>query len=74
MRKARALLMSAVMATGMTLSLATTPAHAGTETLQGIYQQYSECQRIGGYGDNQGWWSDWRCEYKSQYYYYFLYA
>ncbi|GAA1510432.1 hypothetical protein GCM10009677_49260 [Sphaerisporangium rubeum] len=74
MRKARALLMSAVLATGMTLSIGTAPAHAGTETLQGIYQQYNDCERVGGYGDDQGWWSGYRCEFKSQYYYYFLYA
>ncbi|MEV0819650.1 hypothetical protein [Nonomuraea rubra] len=72
MRKARAVLVSAVLATGMSLSIGAAPAHA--ETLNGIYREYSECQRVGSYGDDQGWWDDWRCEWKSQYYYYFLYA
>ncbi|GAA0997657.1 hypothetical protein GCM10009555_095580 [Acrocarpospora macrocephala] len=72
MRKVRAVLVSAVLATGMSLSIGAAPAQA--ETVKGIYRQYSECQRVGSYGDDQGWWNGWRCEWKSQYYYYFLYA
>ncbi|MEO3813987.1 hypothetical protein ABGB17_33740 [Sphaerisporangium sp. B11E5] len=72
MRKLRAVLVSAVLAIGVSLSIGATPANA--ETVNGIYTQYSDCQRVGTYGDDQGWWDDWRCEWKSQYYYYFLYA
>jgi hypothetical protein len=56
------------------MSLSTGAATADTETLNGVFQQYSDCQRVGSYGDDQNWWDDWRCEWKSQYYYYFLYA
>ncbi|WP_049569719.1 hypothetical protein [Nonomuraea sp. SBT364] len=72
MRKIRAVLVPAVLAIGMALSLGATPAHA--ETLNGIYKEQSECQRVGTYGDEQGWWNGWRCEWKTQYHYYFLYA
>ncbi|MEV0999323.1 hypothetical protein [Nonomuraea sp. NPDC050202] len=72
MRKARAVLVSAVLAVGMSLSIGAAPAHA--ESVNGVYREYSECQRVGSYGDDQGWWDDWRCEWKSQYHYYFLYA
>ncbi|MEO3860616.1 hypothetical protein [Acrocarpospora sp. B8E8] len=72
MRKVRAVLVLVVLATGMSLS--TGAATADAETLNGVFQQYSDCQRVGSYGDDQGWWNDWRCEWRSQYYYYFLYA
>ncbi|MEV0614691.1 hypothetical protein AB0I81_15280 [Nonomuraea sp. NPDC050404] len=72
MRKARAVLVSAVLAAGMSLTIGAAPAHA--EKLNGIYRELPECQRVGNYGDQQGWWDGWRCEYKSQYHYYFLYA
>ncbi|MET8988040.1 hypothetical protein ABZ917_19740 [Nonomuraea wenchangensis] len=70
MRKARALLVSALLAGGVLTTFTATPAHA--ESLRGVYYDYSECQRIGQYGYSQGWWGFWHCE--SQYNFYFLYA
>jgi hypothetical protein len=70
MRKARALLISAVVAAGLVLSLSA-PAHAEAR-LRGVYYDYSECVRVGQYGQQQGWWGYWWCQFQSNYY--FLYA
>ncbi|WP_188195476.1 hypothetical protein [Nonomuraea sp. SYSU D8015] len=71
MRKARALLVSAVLATGLLSSVNAAPALAA-EQLRGVYYDYLDCERAGRYGYDQGWWGYWRCV--GQYNYYFLYA
>ncbi|RSN11717.1 hypothetical protein DMB42_14210 [Nonomuraea sp. WAC 01424] len=72
MRKARAVLVSAVMVLGVTLTVGAAPAHA--ERLAGVFREHSECERTGTYGITQTWWDDYSCEWQSQYLYYFLYA
>ncbi|MFI6708892.1 hypothetical protein ACIBF7_20815 [Nonomuraea sp. NPDC050478] len=72
MRKARAVLVSAVMVLGVSLTIGAAPAHA--ERLAGVFRDYSECQRIGSHGITQGWWDDYSCEWEGRYRYYFLYA
>jgi hypothetical protein len=72
MRKARAVLVSAVMVLGVSLTTGATPAHA--DSLVGAFRDYSECQRIGGYGITQGWWDGYSCVWEGRYRYYFLYA
>ncbi|MCK2217030.1 hypothetical protein MF672_025030 [Actinomadura sp. ATCC 31491] len=76
MRKARALLVSAVMVLGVSLTTGATPAQAEAEAarLAGVFRDYSECQRIGAYGITQGWWDSYSCQWESRYRYYFLYA
>jgi hypothetical protein len=71
MRKARALIVSAALATGLLLSFGAAPAQA-EERLRGVYYDYSECARVGQLGYQEGWWGYWRCV--AQYNYYFLYA
>ncbi|MFC4114366.1 hypothetical protein [Nonomuraea zeae] len=73
MRKARAVLVSAVMALGVSLTIGATPAHA-TAKLVGVFKDSSECQRIGTLGVTQGWWEDYSCKWEDRYRYYFLYA
>ncbi|MBN6052860.1 hypothetical protein JYK22_13060 [Nonomuraea sp. RK-328] len=72
MRKARAVLVSAVMVLGVSLTTGATPAHA--ERLAGAFKDYSECERIGAQGITQGWWDAYSCKWDSRYRYYFLYA
>ncbi|UBU08660.1 hypothetical protein [Nonomuraea gerenzanensis] len=74
MRKARAVLVTAVMALGVSLTVGATPAQAEGERLAGVFRDYSECQRIGNHGIAQGWWDDFSCEWEGRYRYYFLYA
>ncbi|MGW0808261.1 hypothetical protein [Nonomuraea sp. NPDC002799] len=73
MRKARAVLVSAVLALGVSLTIGATPAHA-TARLSGLFKDSSECQRIGNQGIAQGWWTSYSCVWDSRYRYYFLYA
>ncbi|MGS2642127.1 hypothetical protein [Streptosporangium sp. LJ11] len=72
MRKVRAVLVSAVMVLGVSLTIGAAPAHA--ESLAGVFRDHSECERIGTQGVNQEWWDDYSCEWESRYRYYFLYA
>ncbi|MGP3963871.1 hypothetical protein ACTWPT_48695 [Nonomuraea sp. 3N208] len=72
MRKVRAVLVSAVMVLGVSLTIGATPAHA--EKLVGVFRDYSECQRIGSHGVTQDWWDAYSCEWEGRYRYYFLYA
>ncbi|GLW24958.1 hypothetical protein DI270_016115 [Microbispora triticiradicis] len=72
MRKARAVLISAVMVLGVSLTIGATPAQA--EKLVGAFRDYSECQRIGSHGVAQGWWEGYSCVWESRYRYYFLYT
>ncbi|MBO4271281.1 hypothetical protein GSF24_11640 [Microbispora triticiradicis] len=72
MRKARAVVISAVMVLGVSLTIGATPAQA--EGLVGAFRDYSECQRIGSYGVAQGWWEGYSCLWESRYRYYFLYT
>lgn len=73
MRKASAVLVSAVMVLGVSLTTGAAPAQA-TAKLVGAFSSNSECQRIGTHGVNQGWWEDYECEWEGRYRYYFLYA
>ncbi|TMR20185.1 hypothetical protein ETD86_19125 [Nonomuraea turkmeniaca] len=72
MRKVRAVLVSAIMVLGVSLTIGATPAHAAK--LVGVFRDYSECQRIGSQGVTKGWWEDYSCEWESRYRYYFLYT
>ncbi|MEV4289384.1 hypothetical protein AB0K40_28125 [Nonomuraea bangladeshensis] len=72
MRKVRAVLFPVLLAAGLSLTLGAAPANA--ERLTGIYRTSAECQRVGAYGESQGWWDEWRCEWKAAYSYYFLYS
>ncbi|MEU4409852.1 hypothetical protein AB0F88_35520 [Streptosporangium sp. NPDC023963] len=72
MRKVRAVLVSAVVILGASLTIGATPAHA--ESLAGVFRDHSECERIGTHGIAQGWWDDYSCKWESRYRYYFLYA
>ncbi|MDH2426502.1 hypothetical protein [Sphaerisporangium sp. TRM90804] len=72
MRKARAVLVSAVMILGVSLTIGAAPAHA--DRLAGVFKDRSECERIGTHGTAQGWWDDYSCQWESRYRYYFLYA
>ncbi|MFG1949354.1 hypothetical protein [Nonomuraea sp. NPDC048826] len=72
MRKARAVLVSAVMVLGVSLTIGAAPAHA--EKLVGVFRDYSECQRIGTHGITHDWWNGYTCEWEGRYRYYFLYA
>ncbi|GAA3019029.1 hypothetical protein [Streptosporangium longisporum] len=72
MRKTRAVLVSAAVVLGATLTIGATPAHA--ETLAGVFREHSECERVGTRGTDQGWWDDYSCEWEGRYRYYFLYA
>jgi hypothetical protein len=72
MRKARSVLVSAVMVVGVSLTIGAAPAHA--ERLAGIFRDQSECERIGTYGIAQNWWDDYSCEWEGRYRYFFLYA
>lgn len=72
MRKVRAVLVSAVMVVGVSLTIGAAPAHA--ERLAGVFRDHSECERIGTYGITQNWWDDYSCEWEGRYRYYFLYA
>ncbi|MEV0386788.1 hypothetical protein [Nonomuraea sp. NPDC050643] len=72
MRKARAVLVSAVMVLAVSLTIGATPAHA--DRLAGVFRDRSECERIGTYGINQHWWDDYSCVWEGRYGYYFLYA
>jgi hypothetical protein len=72
MRKVRAVLVSAVMVLGVSVTIGATPAHA--DTLVGAFKESSECQRIGTYGVTQDWWDGYSCEWEGRYRYYFLYA
>ncbi|MEU5862090.1 MULTISPECIES: hypothetical protein [unclassified Nonomuraea] len=72
MRKARAVLVSAVMALGVTLTIGAAPAHA--DRLAGVFREHAECERTGTYGVTQEWWDDYSCQWEDRYLYYFLYA
>ncbi|MEW9551920.1 hypothetical protein [Nonomuraea sp. NPDC050783] len=78
MRKARAVLVSAVMVLGLSVTAgAAAPAQATTAQaarLAGVFKDYSECQRIGSHGVAQGWWDSYSCQWEGRYRYYFLYA
>ncbi|MFC4007390.1 hypothetical protein ACFOY2_09160 [Nonomuraea purpurea] len=75
MRKVRAVLVSAVMVLGVSLTIGAAPAHADSTTrLAGIFRDQSECERIGTSGITQNWWDDYRCVWEPRYGYYFLYA
>ncbi|WP_062430004.1 hypothetical protein [Herbidospora daliensis] len=73
MRKARAVLVSAVVVLGASLMIGATPAQADAR-LSGVFKTSSECERIGAHGVNQGWWNDYSCVWEGRYRYYFLYA
>ncbi|MER6509564.1 hypothetical protein ACFYUV_39610 [Nonomuraea sp. NPDC003560] len=72
MRKARAVLVSAVMVLGVSLTIGAAPANA--ERLAGVFREHAECERIGTQGVDQNWWDDYSCQWESKYSYYFLYA
>ncbi|MER6829023.1 hypothetical protein ABT352_23790 [Streptosporangium sp. NPDC000563] len=72
MRKVRAVLVSAVMVLGVSLTTGAAPAHA--ERLAGVFKEHAECERIGTHGITEDWWNDYSCEWESRYSYYFLYA
>lgn len=77
MRKVRAVLVSAVMVLGVSLTIGATPAQADSASsarLAGVFRDYSECQRIGNQGIAQDWWDDYSCVWEGRYRYYFLYA
>ncbi|MEU8381791.1 hypothetical protein [Streptosporangium sp. NPDC048865] len=72
MRKVRAVLVSAVMVLGVSLTVGAAPAQA--DSLAGVFRDQSECQRIGAHGIEQGWWDGYSCQWEPRYRYYFLYA
>ncbi|WP_061297364.1 hypothetical protein [Herbidospora cretacea] len=72
MRKARAVLVSAAVVLGTTLTIGAAPAHA--DRLAGVFREHSDCERVGTQGVNQDWWNDYSCEWEGRYRYYFLYA
>lgn len=72
MRKVRAVLVSAVMVLGVSLTVGAGQAHA--ERLAGVFRDQAECERIGTHGITQNWWDDYSCEWDGRYRYYFLYA
>ncbi|MER5646165.1 hypothetical protein [Streptosporangium sp. NPDC002524] len=74
MRKARAVLVSAVMVLGVSLTIGATPVNAEAERLAGVFREHADCERIGTQGVNQDWWDDYSCEWEGRYRYYFLYA
>jgi hypothetical protein len=75
MRKVRAVLVSAVMVLGVSLTIGAAPAHADSAAkLSGIFRDQSECERIGTQGITQNWWDDYSCVWEPRYGYYFLYA
>jgi hypothetical protein len=76
MRKMRALLISAALAAGLSLSLGTAPAQADT-SVRYVYFLYSDCVNGGQLGIQWGWWTSYYCAYQSvgpNDYRYFLYA
>ena len=76
MRKVRAVLVSAVMVLGVSLTtIGPAPAHADSAAkLSGVFTDLSECERIGTKGIAQNWWDDYSCVWEPRYGYYFLYA
>ncbi|SEH03141.1 hypothetical protein SAMN05444920_13345 [Nonomuraea solani] len=76
MRKVRAVLVSAVVVLGVSLTIGATPAQADESAvrLAGVFRDYSECERIGTKGIAQNWWDDYSCVWEPRYGYYFLYA
>ncbi|WP_436761083.1 hypothetical protein [Streptosporangium sp. V21-05] len=74
MRKVSAVLVSAVMVLGVSLTIGATPAQAEADRLAGVFREHSECERVGTQGVNQDWWDDYSCEWEGRYRYYFLYA
>lgn len=72
MRKARAVLVSAAVVLGTTLTIGAAPAHA--DRLAGVFREHSDCERVGTQGVDQDWWNDYSCEWEGRYRYYFLYA
>ncbi|GAA5078880.1 hypothetical protein HNP84_004829 [Thermocatellispora tengchongensis] len=63
MRKVRALLVSALLATGL-LWAAAAPAHA-EPTIRYVYVYYSDCLYGGQFGINAGWWTSFSCVYQT---------
>ncbi|GAB1821465.1 hypothetical protein [Herbidospora sp. RD11066] len=72
MRKVRAVLVTAAVVLGASLTMGAAPAHA--DRLAGVFREHAECERIGTQGVNQDWWNDYSCEWEDRYRYYFLYA
>jgi hypothetical protein len=70
MPKVRTLLISAVLATGLAVSVGVTPAQA--TTLRNVYYYDWDCRRVGDLGIQSGWWTSYTCV--PQYNYWFLYA
>lgn len=63
MRKVRAVLAVLTVSAGLVAAVST-PAQAATRELRGVYSSSSECYRVGAYGAQQGWWSNYSCEYR----------
>ncbi|GAA2281924.1 hypothetical protein GCM10010149_28080 [Nonomuraea roseoviolacea subsp. roseoviolacea] len=70
MRKVRALLVSAAVATGVLLSMTAAPAQA--ESIRYVYYLQSDCYNGGSLGIQWGWWTSFRCSYENDRWY--LYA
>ncbi|MEU3167239.1 hypothetical protein [Streptosporangium sp. NPDC006930] len=70
MRKTLTLLASAVLATGLALSVGAAPAQAAT--LRNVYYYDWDCHRVGNLGIQSGWWTSYSCV--PQYDKWFLYA
>jgi hypothetical protein len=70
MRKAGTLLVSAVLATGLTLSAGAAPAQAAT--LRNVYYYDWDCHRVGNLGIQSGWWTSYTCTPQNGFW--FLYA
>ncbi|GIH29531.1 hypothetical protein Aph01nite_78410 [Acrocarpospora phusangensis] len=74
MRKVRAVLVTAVVVLGTSLTIGATPAQADGERVAGIFRYEPDCERVGTQGVNQDWWNDYECEWEGRYRYFFLYA
>ncbi|MER6178613.1 hypothetical protein [Streptosporangium sp. NPDC001681] len=70
MRRMRALLVSAFLATGLALSVGVLPAQAAT--LRNVYYYDWDCHRVGNLGIQEGGWTSYTCTPQSGFW--FLYA